>query len=499
MSTSPLLVITNFFGMHVNAANAGMGIKNPDGSTNVSGTVIGVGQTAHATVDFALTGSGKLTTRIPVIGALLGAAAALDSYSKITTALTNGQSPAQSDVAGVVGGVASIVGGAALILGGGVIVPISVIAGLAAGTWQMVASAKSWTLDDAGFPTQKTLSDTQKTEVTQTLQDLSTQTTYTDALGNLLGGGSIVPATDSNLWGSPQAFEPQSALSKSVENAIDQAMQAARNAGKSAQQAIDSITETLSSWGDNLVKLINGDGNNLNLQGGNEALISELQNLYNTAQQANVRRGDPLALDLDGDGVVETTALSKSTTTGTHFNLDAKGLSENTGWVSADDGLLVRDLNSDGQITSGRELFGNHTLLSNGQEASNGFEALQALDSNADGVINAADQAFASLQVWKDADGDGVTDAGELLSLEQAGVSSLNVSYTTGSTTDAQGNQHLQLGSYTTTSGASRNMDDVWFATDSARTQDRETVVVSDAIAALPDLAGMGNVRGWAV
>jgi hypothetical protein len=193
------------------------------------------------------------------------------------------------------------------------------------------------------------------------------------------------------------------------------------------------------------------------LIGNNEALISELQKQFNAAQVTT----SPLTLDLNGDGVVETTALSKSISTGTHFNLDAQGLSENTGWVSADDGLLVRDLNSDGQITSGRELFGNHTLLSNGQEASNGFEALQALDSNADGVINAADQAFASLQVWKDADGDGVTDAGELLSLEQAGVSSLNVSYTTGSTTDAQGNQHLQLGSYTTTSGASRNMGDV--------------------------------------
>jgi hypothetical protein len=122
-----------------------------------------------------------------------------------------------------------------------------------------------------------------------------------------------------------------------------------------------------------------------------------------------------------------------------------------------------------------------------------------ALDLDGDGVINAADQAFASLQVWKDADGDGVTDAGELLSLEQAGVASLKVAYTNGSTTDAQGNQHLQLGSYTTTSGATRKMDDIWFATEAARTQDRETVVVSDAIAALPDFAGMGNVRGWAV
>jgi hypothetical protein len=99
------------------------------------------------------------------------------------------------------------------------------------------------------------------------------------------------------------------------------------------------------------------------LIGNNEALISELQKQFNAAQVII----SPLVLDLDGDGLVETTTLSKSLTSGTHFNLDAKGLSENTGWVGQDDGLLVRDLDGDGKITSGRELFGNHSLLANGQ------------------------------------------------------------------------------------------------------------------------------------
>ncbi len=46
MSTSPVMVITNFFAPHLNAANVGTGLMNPDGSYNVSGTVIGLGQTA---------------------------------------------------------------------------------------------------------------------------------------------------------------------------------------------------------------------------------------------------------------------------------------------------------------------------------------------------------------------------------------------------------------------------------------------------------------------
>ena len=49
MSAQPtaLLVLTGVVGTKLNAANAGVGFKNPDGSTNVVGTVIGVAQTAY--------------------------------------------------------------------------------------------------------------------------------------------------------------------------------------------------------------------------------------------------------------------------------------------------------------------------------------------------------------------------------------------------------------------------------------------------------------------
>lgn len=40
MSTSPLMAITNFFGIHVNAANVGVDFKNLDGSYKVSGTAL---------------------------------------------------------------------------------------------------------------------------------------------------------------------------------------------------------------------------------------------------------------------------------------------------------------------------------------------------------------------------------------------------------------------------------------------------------------------------
>lgn len=71
----------------------------------------------------------------------------------------------------------------------------------------------------------------------------------------------------------------------------------------------------------------------------------------------------PLVVDLDGDGVETTT-----TEDGTHFDHDNNGFAEKTSWVGKDDGLLVRDINGNGQIDDGTELFGNNSVLSNGKK-----------------------------------------------------------------------------------------------------------------------------------
>jgi hypothetical protein len=170
----------------------------------------------------------------------------------------------------------------------------------------------------------------------------------------------------------------------------------------------------------------------------------------------------PLILDLDGDGV-ETLGQNFYIA----FDHDKNGFAERTGWAGADDGLLVLDRNGNGRIDNGSELFGNNS--GTGPGPANGFAALAEFDSNRDGRIDASDSVFASLRVCKDANSNSLTDAGELLTLQQAGVGSLSLSYTTGTAMDAQGNSHLQLGSYTTTQGAVRQLTDVWFKVDRMR------------------------------
>ncbi|MBU3059825.1 LysM peptidoglycan-binding domain-containing protein, partial [Pseudomonas indica] len=107
-------------------------------------------------------------------------------------------------------------------------------------------------------------------------------------------------------------------------------------------------------------------------------------------------RTSPIVIDLDGDGI-ETLKVGAA-----YFDLDNDGLSERSGWVSPDDGLLVHDRNGDGRITDGAELFGNNSILRNGERAENGFQALAEYDDNGDGVVDAQDASYASLQVWRD-------------------------------------------------------------------------------------------------
>ncbi|MBI5780046.1 MAG: putative Ig domain-containing protein [Rhodocyclales bacterium] len=198
----------------------------------------------------------------------------------------------------------------------------------------------------------------------------------------------------------------------------------------------------------------------------------------------------PVALDLDGDGI-ETVPVAN----GVLFDHAADGFAERSGWVGRDDGLLVRDFNSNDAIDSGRELFGSETLLANGSKAANGFDALREIDTNGDGVIDANDAAFSELRVWKDANSNGRTDTGELLTLTEAGVQSVNLAYTNSSYVDAYGNAHKQVGSYTTADGQTRAATDVWVKTDATYSVPTDWVVVPEDIAALPDAQGYGKVR----
>ena len=221
-------------------------------------------------------------------------------------------------------------------------------------------------------------------------------------------------------------------------------------------------------------------------------VLADIFNLYDDAG-AYTYPVDPLIFDLNGDGV-KTVALAD----GVHFDFDKNGFAEKIGWVSAEDGLLVRDLDKNGKIDSGRELMGDLTELSDDLLAANGFEALSYFDANADGVIDAKDDIYNELQIWQDKNQNGVVDGGELMSLSEAGIASINLAYENIDVRDESGNGHSQRGTYTKTDGTTSTVEDVWFEKDAANTVvsdtiDKNVLEETDEIAGLPDIQGKGN------
>lgn len=138
-------------------------------------------------------------------------------------------------------------------------------------------------------------------------------------------------------------------------------------------------------------------------------------------------------------------------------------------WPTAQTPWLVRDLDGNGKIDNGSELFGSSTRLPDGSLAHDGFEALAALDLNHDGVIDARDPAFASLRLWMDADGDQRTGRGELVRLSDRGVTSLRLGFSVDPRCDEHGNCERERADFSWTDASGKvhtgALVDVWLAT----------------------------------
>ena len=86
------------------------------------------------------------------------------------------------------------------------------------------------------------------------------------------------------------------------------------------------------------------------------------------------------------------------------------------------------------KIDNGNELFGNHTISNTAygytdKKATNGYEALKAYDLNGDNAIDEKDEIFNKLKIWKDTNSNGITDEGELSSLADNNIKSIDLNY----------------------------------------------------------------------
>ncbi|WP_175402069.1 cadherin repeat domain-containing protein, partial [Veronia pacifica] len=166
----------------------------------------------------------------------------------------------------------------------------------------------------------------------------------------------------------------------------------------------------------------------------------------------------PLIIDLNGDGV-QTLNINE----GVAFDIDADGKKEKVGWASAGDALLAIDLNGDGIINDGSELFGEASPKP--EEVKDGFQALSFYDENQDGVFDANDSAYDDIIVWQDKNSDGISQADEMIGLAEAGVVSIDLTPEQSSHFN-NGNFVGLQSTWTDENGDTHAIDDVWLQVD---------------------------------
>ncbi len=207
--------------------------------------------------------------------------------------------------------------------------------------------------------------------------------------------------------------------------------------------------------------------------------------LVNGAQNTK----SPLVIDLDGDGI-ETI----STDAGVYFDHDNNQKYENTGWIGKDDAFLVRDINGNSEIDNGTEMFGNHTIKSDGTTAYNGFDALKDLDSNKDGKFDVNDEAWDEVKLWKDKNTNGTVEIRELYTLAELGIKHINLNNNYQTKVYENNNIEIQQETYIKTDGTTGKISDVWFDVNGINTKFEETTEIPENIKQLPNIAGFGNV-----
>ncbi len=162
---------------------------------------------------------------------------------------------------------------------------------------------------------------------------------------------------------------------------------------------------------------------------------------------------DPIVLDMTGQGL----AL-RPLSDGIHFDVTGDGVADSTGWIGSGNALLVQDSNGNGRIDDAHELVSEQF----GTGFNSSLEALASLDRNHDGHLDTTDEAFATLKVWQDGNGDGISQAGELRSLSEAGIRSIATTSTPSDATVA-GSRILGTTSMTMADGSTHMVAGVAF------------------------------------
>lgn len=187
------------------------------------------------------------------------------------------------------------------------------------------------------------------------------------------------------------------------------------------------------------------NGQEINQPETSTSLPDEIDGYIDSPEYGQCEYGDPLVLNLQG-GPVDTVESAASPA---RFDMRNDGAAVQTGWGTAGEGYLVNTADGKTTVTDAADLMPS-------------FAALRALDSNHDDVLDSKDAQWTDLKVWVDGTGTGTFQPGSLRSLDDLGITSINLD----PTADQQrqnGNIILADGTFTKRDGSIGQIDDVAF------------------------------------
>ena len=128
----------------------------------------------------------------------------------------------------------------------------------------------------------------------------------------------------------------------------------------------------------------------------------------------------PFVLDMNHDGQI---TYDKAL-----IDVSGTGYKELIAWAGKGDGVLVWDKYQDGLVHDSSQY---------------SFGSLKIFDTNGDSKLDSHDVLWSQLSVWQDANGDGVSEAGEVKTLAQLGIQSIGITSDGVVTTPAEGVKEL--------------------------------------------------------
>ena len=190
---------------------------------------------------------------------------------------------------------------------------------------------------------------------------------------------------------------------------------------------------------------------------------------------------DPLVFSFDCD-------LRMLSNKNFHFDLDSDGQEDESFSLQPGSGFLALDLDNDGVINNGGELFGPTT--------GHGFQELAKYDFDANGWIDENDPVFSKLRIWKPGSPEGT----ELIGLAEAGIGAISL-------TNDQTSFHLKdpqnkllgevaaSGFFLTEEGEVRPLQEIKLAMNGQASENVETVMEREAMEAQSFLRRMAEIR----